>query len=195
MSKLAKALSGSAGNAGYDSLYVEDVFSTHLYNGTGSSNPINNGIDLSGEGGLVWGKRRNLSNSHFLIDTVNGIASRLESDGTGAATDKSSSFTSFNSNGFTVATTDNEFNNANGTYVSWGFRKAEKFFDIQTWSGNDVQGREISHALGSTPACIICKDLDTSTNWIVYHSGIGATKGLYLNEPNSEVTASLFWDD
>ena len=150
-----------------------------------------------GEGGLVWGKRRNLGNSHFLINTVNGIASRLESDGTGAATDKSTSFTSFNSNGFTVATGDNEFNNANGTYASWTFRKAPKFFDIQTWSGNDVQGREISHALGSTPACIICKDLSNSTNWIVYHSGLpgNATKALYLNTTDSAVTASLFWDD
>ena len=195
MSKLAKALSGAAGSAGGDPLYVEDVFSTFLYNGTGSSNAIDNGIDLSGEGGLVWGKRRNLGNSHWLINTVNGIASRLESDGTGAATDKSTSFTSFNSNGFTVATGDNEFNNANGTYASWTFRKAEKFFDIQEWSGNDVQGREISHALGSTPACIICKDLDTSTNWIVYHSGTGATKATYLNTTDAATTASLFWDD
>jgi hypothetical protein len=31
MSKLAKALTAAAGNAGGDNLYVEDVFSTYLY--------------------------------------------------------------------------------------------------------------------------------------------------------------------
>jgi hypothetical protein len=33
MSKLAKALTAAAGNAGGDNLYVEDVFSTYLYTG------------------------------------------------------------------------------------------------------------------------------------------------------------------
>ena len=124
--KLLHAAAGTLAASG-DPIYVDDVFSTFLFNGTGASNAIDNGIDLSGEGGLVWGKRRNLGNSHWLIDTVNGIDSRLECDGTGAATDKSSSFTAFNDDGFTVASTDNEFNNANGTYASWTFRKAEKF--------------------------------------------------------------------
>ena len=37
--------------------YIDDCFSTYLYNGTGSSNhSILNGIDLAGEGGLVWTK-------------------------------------------------------------------------------------------------------------------------------------------
>jgi len=31
--------------------YVDDIFSTFLYTGTGSARSINNGIDLSGEGG------------------------------------------------------------------------------------------------------------------------------------------------
>jgi hypothetical protein len=39
-------------------LYVEDVFSTYLYTGNGSTQTITNGIDLSGEGGLVWIKVR-----------------------------------------------------------------------------------------------------------------------------------------
>ena len=40
MSKLAKALTAAAGNAG-DSLYVEDVFSTYLYDGNGTSTDHN----------------------------------------------------------------------------------------------------------------------------------------------------------
>ena len=54
MSKLAKALTAAAGNAAGESLYVEDVFSTYLYDGTGAAHTITNGIDLDGEGGLTW---------------------------------------------------------------------------------------------------------------------------------------------
>ncbi len=46
MSKLAKTLQAAAGNAGGDKLYVDDVFSTYLYTGTGSAITINNGIAL-----------------------------------------------------------------------------------------------------------------------------------------------------
>ena len=52
-----KLLQAAAGNAG-ESLYVEDVFSTYLYEGNGSTQSIDNGIDLDGEGGMVWTKWR-----------------------------------------------------------------------------------------------------------------------------------------
>jgi hypothetical protein len=55
---LSKALTAAAGNAGGDNLYVEDVFSTYLYTGTGATLAIVNGIDLAEEGGLVWQKVR-----------------------------------------------------------------------------------------------------------------------------------------
>jgi hypothetical protein len=58
---LSKALTAAAGNAGGDNLYVEDVFSTYLYEGTGTAQTITNGIDLDGEGGMVWIKTRNVS--------------------------------------------------------------------------------------------------------------------------------------
>ena len=54
--KLLQAASGSAGGS---KVYVEDVFSTDLYVGNGSNGlAIDNGIDLAGEGGLVWLKGR-----------------------------------------------------------------------------------------------------------------------------------------
>ena len=49
---------GISGGATEDPVYVDDVFSTLVYEGTddGSAQTITNGIDLSGEGGLVWSK-------------------------------------------------------------------------------------------------------------------------------------------
>ena len=52
--------------------YADDCFSTYLYKGTGSSLSINNGIDVSGEGALVWLKSRSNSYGHKLTDTVRG---------------------------------------------------------------------------------------------------------------------------
>ena len=54
-----------------DPLYVDDVFSTFLYEGTGSARTITNGIDNSDKS-LVWIKQRNAANSHALQDTVRG---------------------------------------------------------------------------------------------------------------------------
>ena len=50
--KLLQAAAGTAA-AGGGGLNVEEVFSTYLYEGNGSTQTITNGIDLDGEGGLV----------------------------------------------------------------------------------------------------------------------------------------------
>ena len=67
--KLLQAAAGSAGGAGLD---VDEVFSTYLYDGNSGTQSIINGIDLSGEGGLVWIKRRDGTLNHALFDTERG---------------------------------------------------------------------------------------------------------------------------
>ncbi len=52
-----------AGGAGLD---VDEVFSTDLYTGNSSSQTITNGIDLSGEGGLIWTKNRDSGQNNVL---------------------------------------------------------------------------------------------------------------------------------
>ena len=59
----------AAGAAKGDPLYVDDVYSTFLYTGNSSTNVINNGIDLAGEGGFVWTKQRNGARYHHTLDT------------------------------------------------------------------------------------------------------------------------------
>ena len=93
--------SGAAGGA--DATYVDDVFSTFLYTGNASSQSINNGIDLSGEGGMVWIKNRDISGYYnVLFDTERGATKRLSSNTSDAESTRSGSVTSFNSNGFSV---------------------------------------------------------------------------------------------
>lgn len=197
MSKLAKALTAAAGNAG-ESLYVEDVFSTYLYTGNGSTQTITNGIDLDGEGGMVWIKSRNNATSNRLCDTERGATKLLSSNETSGETAVADTLTAFNSDGFTLgADTGNWGINLNSTYsqTSWTFRKAEKFFDVVTYTGDGVAGREIAHNLGSVPACIIVKSTDNAVGWAVYHSSLGATKVLTLNLTNEAITNPNFWND
>ena len=194
MSKLTKALTAAAGNAGGDNLYVEDVFSTYLYTGNGTSQTITNGIDLDGEGGMVWIKNRdNGARHHALFDTERGATKAIYSNQTWAEGTNAGYLNAFNSGGFSVGNVA-EVNGSGEGIASWSFRKAEKFFDVQTWTGTGG-ARTLSHNLGSTPSVIIVKSTTNSAFWCVYHSSLGATKYLQLSSTDAAATASSIWND
>lgn len=191
----------AAGAAGGDATNVENVFSTYLYEGNSSTQTITNGIDLSGEGGLVWLKHRELGYNHYLWDTERGTSKTLQSSSTlGEFTPSISGLTSFNSNGFTLNDTGGgahggSHNFGSKDYVSWTFRKAPKFFDIVTFSGNSTN-RTISHNLGTAPGFMVVKRTSgDGTNWMCFHRSVGATKGAILNGSNTFSADSTTWNN
>ena len=163
--------------AGNTPPYIEDVFSTYLYTGTGATQTITNNINLSANGGLVWTACR--SNAYGQIrQTAPGTY--LDQTTAAAAADGSGNFiTAFNSTGFTIGD-GTAINNSGSTFVSWTFRKQAKFFDVVTYTGDGTDPRTISHNLGSTPGCIIIKCTSNTTNWATYHRYDG-TGGVALN--------------
>ena len=178
---------------------VEDVFSTYLYTGNGSARSINNGIDLDGEGGLVWIKSRSNSVSHAIFDTSRGAGHLLQSNNAAAeyyTADTQKTLTAFNSNGFSLGTDSGNWgaNFNNYTYASWSFRKSPNFFDVVTWTGNDAIGRQIPHSLGSVPGCIIVKATSRTSNWAVYHRSIGNNSSLFLNNTDATTTPVVYWN-
>jgi len=190
----------AAGAAGGDPVYVDDVFSTYLWNGnydtTRSAISINNGIDLSGEGGLVWTKNRNYANHHQLYDTERNAGNLLYSSLTNGQS-SNSVFNSFTSNGFSLtagtAGTDALNGDAADTYASWTFRKAPGFFDVVTYTGTG-SARTVAHSLGSVPGMIIIKQTSATESWYVYHRSIGNDKHLILSSGNPEANSSA-WND
>jgi cold shock CspA family protein len=192
MADLTGMMQAAAGQAGDENLYIEDTFSTYLYTGNSSTQTITNGIDLENEGGLVWIKSRSQATWHRLVNTIAGPTKDLSTNSS-AAQDTNNILSSFNADGFTL-NTGNDTNINNYTYASWTFRKAPKFFDCVTWTGNGVAGRTVAHNLGSVPGCMIVKQL-TGGNWSVYHRGLGATKDIWLNSTNASVTATNRWND
>ena len=169
-----KGLQAAAGAAGGDPVYVDDVFSTFLYDGNGGTQSINNGIDLSGEGGLVWAKARG-NGRHQLYDTERGVLKALRSASSDAQT-SNADLTSFNSDGFSLGLNDGHTNANGDDYVSWTFRKQAGFFDVVTYTGNGGSNRAISHNLDSKPGLVIIKATGMSAGWMV---GAGFTSTQY----------------
>jgi hypothetical protein len=175
--------------------YVEDVFSTFVYSGNGSTQTITNNINLSGSGGLVWTKSRSNTYDHQLNDTVRGISRYFSSNSTGAQSGSdANSISSVSTTGYTLGFYSG-WNNSSETYVSWTFRKAQKFFDIVTYTGNGSAPRNISHNLGSVPGCIMIKRTDTTGAWTVYHAGMGNTQALNLNTTAAASVSTVYWNN
>ena len=179
-------LMGAAGAAGGGPLTVEDVFSTTLYTGTGaSSQTVSNGINLSGKGGLVWIKNRGGTDAHALHDTEQGASKVLQSNKVDATLSSTNVLNAFNSDGFAVGPANMTGGN-NLNYVSWTFKKAPKFFDVVTYTGNGATSRNIAHSLNSSVGFIIVKRTDGgSTNWFTLHRSWSYNGGSGSNSADS----------
>ena len=193
-----------ASGSGSGPLYVDDVFSTFLYEGTGSSLSINNGIDLDGEGGAVWIKARSNETykNHTIVDSERGkdtgnsfkvLYPNLNDSEYSPGSAANATVSSFNSNGFTAGNNANT-NVSSGDYVSWTFRKSPGFFDVVTYTGNG-SNRTIAHNLGSVPGFIIIKAIDDTRHWWCFHRSIGNTKAIPLSLNQATTTGQAYWNN
>jgi hypothetical protein len=125
--KMLQAAAGQAGGAGLD---ITDVFSTYLYDGNRTARNIVNGIDLAGEGGMVWTAARNVADNKRVWDSERGVNKDISTNSTAAESTRTDALTSFNSDGFSLGVDAAGVVNANSgeNYASWTFRKAPKFF-------------------------------------------------------------------
>ena len=179
--------------------YVDEVFAQYLYDGNDTDNrDIVNGIDLAGEGGAVWGFVRNQGGQdNTCYDTERGAYIQLKIQAEESEFDyqpHSGGIKQWNSNGFRLES--GYPNNSGNEFLTYTFRKAEKFFDVVTYTGNG-SNRSISHSLNSVPGMIIIKKRNAgSTAWMVYHRSVGNTKYMMLNTTeNVDVDDATVWND
>ena len=170
-------------------VYMDDVFSTFVYEGKGdnTTNSVTNNVDLT-EGGMVWTKGRDITYGHIIYDSLRGQNYLTPNENYEQATDSRSNI-AFNSTGYTFgdasSTSWGPLNEGNKNFASWTFRKAPGFFDVVTYTGNGTAGRQISHDLNSKPGLILIKRTDAAAKWIVYHRDTGASKSANLNNTNA----------
>jgi hypothetical protein len=160
----------------------------------------------------VWIKSRSDADNHRLVDAVRGATKHLESDND-TAEQTSSNVTAFTPTGITLSS--NGAVNANTeTYVAWAWLGANSTasntagsitstvsanttsgFSIVSYTGNGVAGATIGHGLGSTPSAIIVKKRSDVGDWSSYHSVLGNTGYMRLNNTNAFATASTYWNN
>ena len=116
MSPIQQMLLG-AGGAVATKTYVDDVFSTFLYAGNSTARSINNGIDLSGEGGMSLIRLRNDVQGWHVYDTERGANKRIQTQSNAAENTGTQYLTSFNSDGFSLGT-HSGVNQSNYNYSS-----------------------------------------------------------------------------
>jgi hypothetical protein len=188
MSNIKKLMMSSAGGAGID---VDEVFSTYLYTGNGTSQTITNGLDLAGEGGLIWNKYKSGS-GHLWYDTERGIDYIVGSHSDEAQYDYGGDITSVNSDGFSFGYYSGGVNYSGRDYVTWSFRKAPKFFDIVTYTGTGSAGLTVSHNLGATPGVILIKCTSSAENWRMWHTDFATNESIMLNNTGVKTSTVNF---
>jgi hypothetical protein len=176
---LSAKLKEAAGNSADATLYVDDVFSTYLYTGNGSTQTITNGIDLAGKGGMVWLKSRSaVGQDNFLANTISGATKFLVSNTDDPESTSANTVSAFNSTGFSIGSIVNT--NA-ATYASWTFREAAKFFDVQTVTHTSGTANNIDLSVLGTVGMVIAKINTTAGDWTVWQRGLTTGYNLKLN--------------
>jgi hypothetical protein len=91
------------------------VFDVSLWTGNGSTQNIT-GLAFSPD--AVWVKRRDATANHRILDAVRGTDKEIYPNLTNAEA-TFAGITSFNSDGFSIGTSDAAYNASGGTYVGW----------------------------------------------------------------------------
>jgi len=134
---------------------------------------------------------------------VYGHISAFNSDGysIGAGTDGSQPYANENESGHTYVSWNWKANgsgvsNTSGSITSTVSANADAGFSIVSYTGNATAGATIGHGLSSAPEMVIVKNRDSSVeNWPCFHTDLGATKGIYLNQTAAPYTLSIYWND
>ncbi len=164
-------LSGMGGGVGSNivagtakRVYVDEVYGTYTYagNNTGGRVIIND-LDFVERGGMVLQKSRDYASDWPMTDTVRGAGNMLRLNKPNSNAGGSGAVSAFNSNGFTIGDGGSDYNNSNYDYCSWSFCKQEGFFDIVSYTGDGVQGRQIEHNLGCVPSMIWVKRVNSGS--------------------------------
>lgn len=145
---------------------------------------------------LVLIKGRNVASDNKLTDSVRGATKALMLDYNGSETTDAGGVTAFNSNGFSLGTSDTNYNGAASTYVAWQWKKGvTPGVDVVTYTGNATGGRALSHSLGVAPKFIIVKNRSAAGSpAVAWHSDLTAYNYyLATNTTAAQVNGATVW--
>ena len=187
-----------------------EYFNTVLYTGNGGTQSVT-GVGFQPD--LVWNKSRSSAFAHGLNDVVRGAGNTLISNNTDAEQAWSAYFTSFDSDGFSMASGGGTFNASSVTYASWNWlaggtassntdgsitsnvsANTTSGFSVVSYTGTGANAT-VGHGLGVTPKMIIIKGRSSSFDWTVGNSNLGWDKYLMLHSTNAEATDTTVFNN
>ena len=96
-------------------------FHIQLYTGSGSSgNSITNDANAGDfKPDWLWIKPRSITDNHVMFDSSRGQDRQLKPNGTDAEDTHSPARITFETDGFDIDTTDQNYNQSSATYIAW----------------------------------------------------------------------------
>ena len=187
-----------------------DYFNTNLY--TGNNTETFHAVGFQPD--WTWLKVRNANGGHFLFDSVRGATKNLRSDTSSAEATDAQTLKSFDSNGYTVGTS-NSVNTNTETMVGWNWLannttgstntagSIDSTVAVNTTSGFSIvsyvgtgNAETVGHGLGVKPDMIFSKPYSAAGDWNVYNDSFAAQQRIKLNSTagvstNSGIFSSL----
>ena len=199
----------------YISFQPNDNFSTKLYTGNGGTN-AQTGVGFQPD--WTWIKNRGDTHAHVLVDAARGVTKEIRSNATNGEGTTTNSFTSFDSDGFTLgADSTDSYNKNSNNYVSWNWKggttsgittngsttitpssysfNATAGIAILKFTGNTTAGAKLAHGLGGCDTFFIKKTASAGDDWRVYHKDIGGTHNLKWNSDDGDASGSNIFND
>ena len=191
-------------------------FQETLYTGNGSTRNIDQTGNSTFQPDLVWIKNRSQADTHALFDAGQGVTKYFASDSSALQVTNSNSLTSFDSDGFSLGTGANGFNDLGEYFASWLWKAGggagssnedgsinttstsvdqTSGISISIYTGNATSGATVGHGLGVTPQMLIIKPLDAGELVAMYHEEVGNTAGMYLGLNGGPYSGTFYWND
>ena len=170
-------------------------FNIKLYSGTGSSNAIT-GVGFQPD--WVWFDNRSTGLAKEMYDSARGVEKKITSSDNGAESTEVG-LTAFGADGFTCGAR-NQTNKDGDGITAWSWKaggagsansdgatsstvsvNTTAGFSIVKWTGTGST-TTIGHGLGVVPKMVIFKNISSAVDWRVYHTILGNTHRLCLND-------------
>jgi hypothetical protein len=155
----------------------------------------------------IWEKTRSIVDNNAAVDSVRGVTKYLVQNNTSAEGTNANYFTSFNSNGYTLGSSDygtgvtvvdwcwkaggTAVSNTAGTITSSVSANTTAGFSVVTYTGTGVNAT-VGHGLGVAPSMVIVKRRNSTGNWPVQHTSVSASNVLFLDLTNAQTASTTF---
>ena len=187
-------------------------FNTKLYTGNSGTN-AQTAVDFQPD--ITWIKTRSHSGyNHVAVDAVRGVTKEIRPNLNTAEITTTNSFTSFDSDGFTLgADSGDNYNKTGNTYCAWNWKAGgtgsantdgsdNSTVSVNTTAGISIvkwtpsgSNATVGHGLGAVPECMLSFRLGGAQDRFVYHKDIGNTKYVRLNQTTASTTDANAWNN